>query len=638
MASAEFPFVLGTAGNIDHGKTALVKALSGVDCDRLAEEKKRGMTIELGFAPLTLPSGKTISVVDVPGHEKFIRQMVAGAAGIDAVMLVIAADDGVMPQTREHLDILTLLGIRHGITVINKIDAVDEEMLELAKDDVCSLISGTFLEGASILPASALTGAGLTEVANAISDLVEHGVRRSRDGAFFMPVDRAFHISGFGTVVTGTAVKGAISLGDGLSVLPSGAETKVRSIQVHSAPVESACAGQRTALNLAGVSLDNVRRGDVVAAAGCYGATECLDAEVTALASLGEPLAHWQRLRLHIGTSDVVARISLLDREKINPGDIAMAQIIPEEPVCATRDDHFILRTHSPLRTIAGGRVLLPLGERPKNKAARAALMEFLTTAPDKSGVKELLPLIVEYRGEVLASEAIKMLEASQRDFTAAVTSLDVKGRIGVVKTGETTLMSLAHAGEIRDRLVTALGKFHKAHPERKGMDVDEAAQNLSITDSKFVRELLRMFRRLEWVSFEDDRVKLKDFEPFDEMQFMTNIIAFKEYLKKAGFMMPSIDEASAALGLGAKDMNRAISYLKERKDLVIIGDGMILLADVENDFRSRLTEITGDITLAGFRDVTGSSRKYSLPLLEYFDSKGITRRVGDKRILLKRS
>ena len=637
MAAQEYPFVLGTAGHIDHGKTTLVKALSGVDCDRLAEEKKRGMTIELGFAPLTLPSGKTISIVDVPGHEKFIRQMVAGAAGIDAVMLVVAADDGVMPQTREHLEILTLLGIKNGLTVINKMDLVDEDTLAMAEDDIRSLLAGTFLEKAPLIPVSAVTGAGLDKLTEAISELVENGGHRDRSGAFFLPVDRAFHITGFGTVVTGTAARGFVKEGDDLEVLPRGLDAKVRSVQVHGEAVESGAAGQRVAINLSGISLDEIKRGDVAAAQGRYAATGCIDAEVSVLKSFSQPLLHWERLRLHIGTSDVVVRISLLDRDKIIPGETAVAQLLPEEQICAMRGSHFILRTYSPLRTIAGGRVLLPLGERPRSKNSKAALASFLNNIREAPPAKELLKELVDYKGKLPVLEAMMTSGLEPRDFQSAVASLESKNIIGTVKAGEATFISTAWAAGTKDRFLTELGKFHQNHPERIGMDMDEAARCLETTDIKFARELLRLFARYGWLKMEEDRVKQNEFEPFDEAKFTAEVTSLKEFAARAGYSLPTIEETSAALGLSAKAMERALAYLRERREAAIIGGCFILTSALEADFWNKLGSVSGDITLAGLRDLTGSSRKYILPLLEYFDSKGITRRVGDKRILLRK-
>ena len=637
MSFQEYPFILGTAGHIDHGKTALVRALSGIECDRLSEEKKRGMTIELGFAPLVLPSGKTISIVDVPGHEKFIRQMVAGAAGIDAVMLVVAADDGVMPQTKEHLEILTLLGIKNGITVINKVDLVDEEMLEIAEDDVRSLIAGTFLEKHPIMHVSAITGQGIDELKAALQKMVDASKQRSRDGAFFLPIDRAFHISGFGTVITGTAFNGVLKEGDEVEILPSKIISKVRSVQVHGESVKNAFAGQRVAVNLSNAALDDVKRGDVIAASGCFAPTECVDVFVSVLPSLSEPVEHWQRLRLHIGTSDVVVRISLLDRDKILPGEGCIAQLLPEEPITVAWDSHFILRTYSPLKTVAGGRVLLPLAERPKSKAAKASLVTFLNTAAEDISDRDRLLALIQYKGVLTQNDAKILTEIDSHKLLGHISSLESKDMIGVIKSGEAVLVSLQKMQQIKDKLCKELDAFHKSHPERKGMGMEEVCRAISETDSKFVKELMKLFARKEWIAIDDDRIKLIDFEPFDETRFMGNVTSLRSFAEKCGYSLPTIEESSAALKIDGKEMNRILSYLKERKELTILRGEFMLFAKTESDFKEILKNIEGEITLAAVRDLTGSSRKYTLPMLEHFDTKGVTRRVGDKRILLKK-
>ncbi|MEG1604021.1 MAG: selenocysteine-specific translation elongation factor, partial [Cloacibacillus sp.] len=477
MANLEYPFVIGTAGHIDHGKTSLVKRLTDVDCDRLAEEKKRGMTIELGFAPFTLPSGQTISIVDVPGHEKFIRQMVAGAAGVDAVMLVIAADDGVMPQTREHLSILSLLGIKNGLTVINKTDLVDEEMLELAVDDARTLLADTFLADEPVIPVSALTGAGIDELKAALQKMTEESESKSRRGAFFLPVDRVFHISGFGTVVTGTAINGEIKEGDDIEVLPEKNLTKVRSIQVHGLPVETATAGQRVAVNLAGLALAEVKRGDVVTSRGCFTPSSCLDVQMRLLGA-AEPVKHWQRLRLHLGTTEAMARVSLLDREILMPGESAPAQLITEEPVVTSMKSSFILRTYSPLITVAGGNILMAAGERPKSRATKTALIKYLEEMAEGPALKEQLLAFVNYKGRISAADAARMNEITLTELMRAVSPFEAKGDMAVVRGAETQLVSkeraALYAGAIKERLEA----FHKEHPERQGLSAEECAKS----------------------------------------------------------------------------------------------------------------------------------------------------------------
>ncbi len=636
MANNEYPFVIGTAGHIDHGKTTLVKRLTDVDCDRLAEEKKRGMTIELGFAPFTLPSGQTISIVDVPGHEKFIRQMVAGAAGVDAVMLVIAADDGVMPQTREHLAILSLLGIKNGLTVINKIDLVDEEMLEMAVDDAKSLLADTFLADKPVIPVSAYTGAGIEELKKALQRMTETADAKSRKGAFFLPVDRAFHISGFGTVVTGTAINGEVREGDEVEVMPRSFPSKVRSIQVHGAPVSVATAGQRVAVNLAGISLSDVGRGDVVTAKDCFTASKCLDVSIRLLPS-AEPLKHWQRLRLHVGTTDTVTRVSLLDREQILPGESAAAQLITEDPVVASMNSCFILRTYSPLVTVAGGKILMPAGERPKNRQSKTALLEYLDRLSEEPQLKERLLALINYKGLINAADAARMNEINIAELMRALSPLEARGEIGVIRGGSAVLLSKGKMEELGSGLAKALASFHREHPERKGMPAEECAKAIDLQDTKFTRELLTLFEKQGVIKFEDERARLADFEPFDEELFSANVTALKKYAVKMGYSMPSVEEAQAALGFTAEEMKRIIAYLKEKKELALITGAFLLFLEIEADFKEKLANISGDITLAAVRDATGSSRKYALPLLEYFDSKGITRRVGDKRILMKK-
>lgn len=596
------------------------------------------MTIELGFAPLDLPSGKTISIIDVPGHEKFIKQMVAGAAGIDAVMLVIAADDGVMPQTREHLEILTLLGIRNGIAVINKIDLVDEEVLELAKDEIYSLTAGTFLEGKPLIPVSAITGEGIPHLLSEIEEMVLSAKQRDRSGAFFMPVDRAFHISGFGTVLTGTAIKGSVSEGDDVQIMPSGLVSKVRSLQVHSENVESAYAGQRVAINISGTSLDKVKRGDALTAAESYLATGCVDVQVKVLNSFSEPVEHWQRLRLHVGTTDTIVRISLLDRERILPGESAPAQLLPEEEITVSHDAHFILRTYSPLRTIAGGRVLLPAGERPKTKISKASLIAFLNKVSETENEKDQFAALLDYRGILKVREALLLLGTDRSHLESIVSSLEAKGRMATIKTGETTYISSKKISFLKESIGTELKKFHGEHPERKGMEIEEVSKSLMISDVRFVKELLRIFTRDEWLVLDQDRYRLSEFEPFDEAKFFSEVLKLRELAITAGYSMLSIEEARSALGISEKEMTRMITYLKERKDLSIIGEGYLLFSTLEEDLKKKISGIDGEITLAGVRDITNSSRKYILPLLEYFDSKGVTRRVGDRRLLLKRA
>ena len=352
--------VLGTAGHIDHGKTTLIKALTGVDCDRLKEEKERGITIELGFTSLTLPGGQEISIVDVPGHEKFVRHMVAGATGIDIVALVIAADEGIMPQTREHLDICRLLRIKKGLIALTKIDMVEKEWLDLVKEEIREFTKGTFLEESAILPVSSLTGEGVPDFLTEVERLAAEVEERSPEGFFRLPIDRVFTMKGFGTVVTGTIISGKVSIGDPLEVLPKGLEAKVRGIQAHGKSVGSATAGLRTGVNLQGLEKVVIDRGNVLVQAQTLKPTLLVDIVFQLLPGVAKPLKNRARVRLHVGTIEALGRAILLDREEVKPGEEAYLQVRIEEPIVALPGDRFVIRSYSPILTIGGERFWTP--------------------------------------------------------------------------------------------------------------------------------------------------------------------------------------------------------------------------------------------------------------------------------------
>ena len=394
MQSKKF-LVVGTAGHIDHGKTTLIKALTGIDTDRWEEEKRRGMTIDLGFAHLELPNGVLIGIVDVPGHEKFIKNMLAGAHGIDFVLFVIAADEGVMPQTREHLTVCEVLGTKRGIVVLTKKDVVDEEWLELVKEDVKEFLKGTFLEGAPIIPVSSKTGEGLKELLEEMDKLAAKVEPKSSKGIFRLPVDRSFTVKGFGTVVTGTLLSGKIKTGDTVEVLPEGKEVKVRSVQVHGKSVEEAFAGQRTALNLLGVSKEEVGRGNLVATPGYLKPSPLVDVELTLSKEADLILQSGHKVHFHHLTKEVEGEVYLIDRDELLPGETALAQVRLKEEVVPVYGDRFVIRNYSPARVIGGGRILNPLPFKKFRRRFKGEFLEFLKALKEKS-VKEIVVSYVE--------------------------------------------------------------------------------------------------------------------------------------------------------------------------------------------------------------------------------------------------
>ena len=639
MSQQEISLVLGTAGHIDHGKTTLVKALTGVDCDRLEEEKKRGITIELGFAPLVLPDDRVVSIIDVPGHERFIRQMVAGASGIDAVMLVVAADEGVMPQTREHLAILRLLGIRHGLIVVTKKDMVDEELLELALDDIRSFVQGTFLESAPIIPVSAVSGENMETLRNELRGLVDAVSPRPRKGPFFLPIDRAFPVPGFGTVITGTAYRGRIISGIEANVLPLGKDVRLRSVQVHGKTVEEAWAGQRVAVCLNGVSVDDLSRGDVVCAKGVFRETKCFDVRLSVLQSASAPLLHWQRVRIHIGTADVVGRISFLEVPRLEPGGEGIAQIITEEKVVVISDQPFVLRTYSPLDTVAGGHVVFPYGKKPRGKAERLRYREMLARFMGAQKREQRLRVLVDFFGIVPLPDLVADLQEMPGDVRALSQALHERKEIVYLDGNPECLLSLEKSASLFDRLHSFLAAFHEARPYQPGCQTEEVLLLLvREIEQKNARSLLEYLAKNGHIACENGTVRLPEFRQRDDEAFGRSSSRLLALCEERGFQPPEIAEARGILGMSDKEFSGLVKDLKEQEKISIVTGGFLLSAPVEDRFLELLRDVNQDITLGTVRDLTGSSRKFILPLLEYLDSKGFTRRVGGKRILLPKA
>ena len=653
MEGREISLVLGTAGHIDHGKTTLVRAVTGVDCDRLSEEKKRGITIELGFAPLRLDDGRIASIVDVPGHERFIRQMVAGASGIDGVLLVVAADEGVMPQTREHLEILDLLGVRDGLTALTKTDSVDSELMELALEDVRDCLKGTFLEGRPIVPVSALEGRGMDLLRRELALLVDRITPRPRKGPFFLPVDRTFPMSGFGTVITGTAYRGELRPGAEGVVLPSGREGRIRSVQVHGANADVAMAGQRVAVSLAGVSIDEIARGDVLAAKGIYAPTKCFECEFRLLDSVPS-LRHWQRVRLHIGTSDVTARISLLQSPSMKGGETVPAQIITEEEVVCLVGQRFVVRRYSPLETIAGGRVLSAYASKPRGRSARMACVERISALAGAESPEERFTVLLDSSGILSLDETVRHLQEAPSDVVKIGERLrmDPKGlmllltpdegreeiaRAGVVfLQGERKLfLSPERTVGLATEVVSFLRDFHEAHPSQAGAVADEVSRSaLKGFEPRTARAFLEILVSGGVIVAGEGFVRLSTFTPRDDERFARESETLLDICRRRGFQPPLIEELAAESGLDEKSFASLLKEMRETGILSIVS-GFVLSAEVEERLLDLLLKEREGFTLARVRDLTESTRNFVLPLLEYLDAKGYTRRAGEARILI---
>ena len=621
----EISLVLGTAGHIDHGKTALINALTGVNCDRLIEERKRGITIELGFAPLKLDDGRVVSVIDVPGHERFIRQMVAGASGIDAALLVIAADESVMPQTREHLAIMELLGVHDGLVAVTKIDRVkdDEGMVDLVVDDVRDFVKGTFLEGRAVVPVSSVTGEGLDDLRREITALIDRVKVRPRSGAFFLPVDRAFTISGFGTVVTGTAYHGTARPADKIEVLPSGREGRIRTLQVHGQNVENAYAGQRVAANLAGIDIDDITRGDVVCHKGIFRPTKCFESVVKILPNVKEPVRHWQRVHVCTGTSEVLARVSLLNTKQIEPGETQSAQLVLEEPVVCTYGQRFILRFYSPLNTIGGGEIIYPYSYKPRGAALRSKILGRIENLKSAKTPEDRFSFLINDAGSMAKSEALQVLQDTQERLDSVTEKLSSAGKIVIA---DNVIMSENYCGEIMNALKQSVTQYQNHYPSEAGMPLEDSNTSRAVVNLAVSRGVIVL---------DGNKLHTPDFVPQNDEAFNAMIESVKKICMSHKWQMLTIDELKKELKLPEKVFTKIIQAMRNNNSLALIPEGYVLIRELEDEMRNILRGLGTQITLAQVRDSTGSTRKFILPILEYFDSKGYTRRAGDYRVVL---
>jgi selenocysteine-specific elongation factor len=634
MAESAAPsLVLGTAGHIDHGKSALVKALTGTDPDRLPEEQERGVTIELGFARLALPSGRVLGVVDVPGHERFVRQMVAGATGIDVVLLVVAADDGVMPQTREHLAIIDLLGIDRGVVAVTKADLADAEWTSLVEADVRELLRGTSIAEAPIVPVSAKTGQGLDDLLLALDSVAAETHARQAELPFRLPVDRVFTIAGAGTVVTGTLWSGTVKRDDPVELYPSGRTARVRSVQVHSSAVEKAAAGQRVALNLAGVDVADVSRGDIAAAPGSLAVTDRFDARFTYLAGNERPFVSGARVHVHHGTREVLGRVLLMDAEELAPGASGYAQVRLEEPIAPRYDDRFIVRSYSPTVTIGGG---LVLDVRPPRRTRLTDAERSLLDALAAHDVDAAAVGLIASRDTPMTSAEVAAALGVPR---AGVADALNRSKLERLKAGGETYFA---ARETLDGLVAAvrdaLLAFHAENPKATGV------ATLALRDR--VRRGLpeRVFDAVVALAVERG-VAVADRGVVRHPQAAASAVAGEEAameamerLLRAQALAPAtVAELSAEAGIDAGVARKALTRLTAEGKVVRLGPEMHFAREAIEAARAAIVtylEAHGTILAKDARDALGTSRKYVVPLLEWLDAQGVTKRVGDERVL----
>ena len=632
--------IIGTAGHIDHGKTALVRALTGIDADRLPEEKRRGITIDIGFADLDLGEVR-VGFVDVPGHERFVKNMLAGAHGIDLVALVIAADESVMPQTREHFDICRLLDVRSGLVVLTKKDLVDEDLLQLARAEAQELVKGSFLEGAPVVAVSSRTGHGIDELKDTLRKLGTKVSARSEDFIARLPIDRAFTMKGFGAVVTGTLIAGQIDEGDELDLLPAGVRTRVRGLQVHGAKVKQATAGQRTAINLGGVDAGAIERGMVLSPIGRLRPTQVVNASVQLLRDASRGLRSRQRVRVHIGAAEVLARVRVLEEGgEIKPGKNGFAQFRFESPLVGVLGDRFIIRSYSPPATIGGGRILDPFAAKYRARdipAVRAALENL----ESEDRLRQLKQFVSDAGRLALNSEGIAMRTAwrdqvIQKVRDEAIANGEVIGIDGA-------LISSNAFDDLKRQIVEEIRGHHRREPLARGLPKEIVRERFFAgagpdfframiakleTDGSFVaeKEIVRLVDHTRELSPEDARLR-------DVLE--------KIYLK-AGLSAPTMAEALASTGVSSNQHGRRVfQLLVESGALIKVHGDMFFHRDALDSLIRKISEYAASredrlIDVTTFKGITGVSRKYAIPLLEYLDRQRVTRRAGDSRVILK--
>jgi selenocysteine-specific elongation factor len=627
--------ILGTAGHIDHGKTSLVKALTGIDTDRLKEEKERGITIELGFAYLDLPSGLRLGIIDVPGHERFIKNMVAGASTIDLVALIIAADEGIMPQTREHLDICTLLGIKKGLVALTKIDMVEEDWLDLVQEDIKEFLNGTFLEGVPLVPVSSTTGQGIPELIGILEKLAAEIEERSSAGIFRLPVDRVFTMRGFGTVITGTAISGSLSVGDQVTIYPQEIQAKVRGIQVHNQDTEQVRAGLRTAVNFQGIEKATVNRGDIVSSPLGLFPSSFLDIRITMLKSAERPLKNRAQVRFHSGTSEIIGRVVLLEGEEIKPGESQFCQLRLTELVALLPGDLAVIRSYSPVRTVGGAQVLNVIPAKHKRLQAEvASQLRVLESGSDseKTALQILLAGVMgmsrQKLGRVLAVPP-KKLDEILKDLLShrVLIQWDKENRFMVHQEEFSKLLKA-----IED----LLREYHKTNPLKPGLQKEELKSRLPrIKEAKLFNFILNHLSDQGILVQEKELVRLKSHTVQLKEDQQAARDAIEQIYLKSGLEPPYFKDLVEKYPKG--NPKEVLDLMVKEGKLIKVKEDLYFHSQAIEGLKKKLVQWLREkkeITTPEFKEMTRTSRKYTIPLLEYFDAIQMTMRVEDKRLL----
>ncbi len=632
-----FNIVIGTAGHIDHGKSSLVKSLTGIDPDRLKEEKERGLTIDLGFAPLLLPDGRKVGIIDVPGHERFIKNMVAGATSIDFVILVIAADDSIMPQTREHLEIMQILGIEKGMVAMTKIDVVDAELVSLAYEEIRDFLKGTFLEHSPIVGLSNLTGQGLPEFRQVLFEQLQTVAPKETTGIFRMPIQRVFSKHGHGTVITGVPVSGSIGIGDEIEIVPGQYIGRVKKIQAYGMPVELACAGHSTALNVKDIDYKDIVRGQVAVMPGYFDSMRFLEARFQYLASAEKPLEHLTPIRFHAGTLEETGHIAILGKKELMPGEIGYIQIRLDNPVLVVTGDRFVLRLASPMITIGGG-IIIGSGER-KLKRFRE---EVVAQLQEKEQILENKEARFENMLQTVStlwakeSELLKLSQLPKEEYAQILQTLISQGNVRMIPGSPNRYIHTLTLEKVQRQILTAMGQFFMQYPHRiyaQRLDIRNLLHwEIGLLDYG-IAELLhtnQMGENTHGLFLPNREIRFSN----QQAEWLAKLEAL--FLERK-FNPPDMEELPLMMMISGEKLMHLLEHLHDKEILTMVLPEMFFHVQALQEAREKVIAYIqqhGELTAGDFRDQLNTSRKYVIPLLEYFDQIGLTSRQGNSRIL----
>ncbi|MFN2339917.1 MAG: selenocysteine-specific translation elongation factor [Halanaerobium sp.] len=633
--------IIGTAGHVDHGKTTLIKSLTGADTDRLKQEKERGISIELGFTSFKLSNQNQVGIIDVPGHEKFIKNMLAGAAGVDLALLVVAADEGMMPQSKEHLAILDLLGVKHGVVALTKIDKVDEDWQELVKEDTREKLAGSFLEKAEIIPVSAVENKGIDALKAELNRIIESISTKKTENNTYFPIDRVFTLKGLGTIVTGTLFRGVIEAEDELELYPQSKKVRVRSLQIHNDQVQKAYPGQRVGINLAGIDKDQLQRGDVLAKVNSLFKTKYFEAKLKMLKDLNFVLKNGDQIRFHIGAKEIIGRVYIYDKKELFPGEEGYVEFSLEEEIAAYLEEKFVIRRYSPMDLIGGGRIIIV--DPPPRKRNDQQITKMLKEIEAGDWLKRIEIFINSKKYESASIEyLLKKSSLQENELKNILQKLKEAGKIICLKSGSNSLwVHIDKFEEVKNQILECIDSYHQNNHLEPGISKEELRSKISFNfDNQEFNQIIKLLVSKNLIKENENAIALFDFEiTFNEREKELKSKIIDEFLNNL-YSPPTLDQLKNNLDIGDRKeekFNSIINYLIFNQVLIRLNNEILIHSQAVNGSRKLLKnylEKNSEIELGEFRDLIESSRKYALALLKRFEKDRLIKKNGDKRVL----